>query len=73
MSFRTAEAYLGIGERQRQQLIKNGVLVVVGGGHNRKITTESLIKYNPPENPKYSAVIRSNPQQPAAIRNLPSL
>jgi hypothetical protein len=49
--FKTAEAYLGINERQRQILIKRGSLEVEGRGQNRKITTESLKKYNPPENP----------------------
>ena len=49
--FATAEAYLGIGERQRQNLIQSSVLVVVGMGQNRKITTESLLKYQPPEKP----------------------
>ena len=51
VSFRTAEQYLGISERQRQHLISSGALKVVGAGHNRKITTESLKKYLPPENP----------------------
>lgn len=52
VSLKTAEAYLGITERQRQNLTKSGVLTVKGGGHNRKITTESLIKYLTPDNPK---------------------
>lgn len=53
VSFRTAEQYLGIADRQRQYLIAKGILKVVGGGHNRKITTESLRKYLPPqEKPK---------------------
>ncbi len=52
VSFKTAQDYLGIGERQRQQLIKDRVLEIKGGGLNRKITTESLRRYNPPENPR---------------------
>lgn len=52
VTFRTAEEYLGVTERQRQNLIKRGSLTVEGQGHNRKITTESLRKYLPPENPK---------------------
>ncbi len=52
VSFRTTEQYLGINERQRQHLVKSGALIVKGQGHNRKITTESLRKYLPPENPK---------------------
>jgi hypothetical protein len=52
VAFRTAEQYLGVTERQRQNLIKRGSLTVEGQGHNRKITTESLRKYLPPENPK---------------------
>ncbi len=52
VTFRIAEEYLGVTERQRQNLIKRGSLTVEGQGHNRKITTESLRKYLPPENPK---------------------
>ena len=48
---RMAEAYLGITERQRQKLIKGGVLKVEGQGHNRRITAESLKAYLPPEIP----------------------
>jgi len=51
VSFRTAEQYLGITERQRQKLCKSGSLTVEGQGSNRKITTESLKTYLPPENP----------------------
>jgi hypothetical protein len=42
VSFKTAEQYLGISERQRQKLMNSGALKVEGQGHNRKITTESL-------------------------------
>jgi hypothetical protein len=49
VNFRIAEQYLGISERQRQKLVKKGTLEVVGGGQNRKITTESLRKYLPPQ------------------------
>ncbi len=52
VNFQTAEQYLGIGERQRQHLIKKGSLLVAGKGHARKITTESLREYRTPENPK---------------------
>ncbi|HEY1756160.1 MAG TPA: hypothetical protein VGG72_12235 [Bryobacteraceae bacterium] len=52
VSFTTAEEYLGISERQRQSLMKDNILLTQGGGHNRKITTESLKAYLPPENPK---------------------
>jgi hypothetical protein len=51
VNFRTAEQYLGITERQRQKLVKEGSLVVEGKGSNRKITSESLKSYLPPENP----------------------
>ena len=52
VTFRTAEQYLGISERQRQNLVRSGALVVVGGGHNSKITVESLKKYLLPKNQK---------------------
>ena len=52
VTFKTAEAYLGISERQRQILMEKETLVVKGKGHNRKITTESLLEYLPAENPK---------------------
>ena len=51
VSFGTAEQYLGITDRQRQKLIKSGRLKVEGQGQNRKITTESLRSYLPPEIP----------------------
>jgi len=49
VSFQTAEIYLGIGSRQRQKLMKDQVLEVKGRGQNKKITTESLKRYLPPE------------------------
>ena len=53
VTFRTAEQYLGITERQRQNLVRQAVLAVEGQGQNRQITTESLRNYLPPtENPK---------------------
>ncbi|MBP1733362.1 MAG: hypothetical protein H6Q55_3791, partial [Deltaproteobacteria bacterium] len=52
VSFKTGETYLGITARQRQKLTKDGVLVTIGGGSNKKVTTESLRRYLPPENPK---------------------
>ena len=51
VSFRTAEEYLDIGERQRQKMVRDGRLVVEGAGQNRKITVESLLKCLPSENP----------------------
>ena len=52
VSFRTAEQYLGITERQRQYLVRDHKLTIEGKGQNRKITTESLMACLPPENPK---------------------
>jgi len=52
VTFKTAEEYLGISERQRQSLMEKGSLVVKGKGLNRRITTESLLEYLPTENPK---------------------
>ena len=51
VSFKTAEQYLGISERQRQKLMNSGALKYEGQGLNRKITTESLKAYLPPEIP----------------------
>ena len=51
VSFRTAELYLGITERQRQYLVKDQKLTVEGKGQNKKITTDSLRVCLPPENP----------------------
>jgi hypothetical protein len=51
VNFRTAEQYLGLTERQRQNLVKDQVLVVEGKGQNKKITSDSLRAYLPPENP----------------------
>jgi hypothetical protein len=51
VSFATAEQYLGISDRQRQKLTKSGALKVEGQGQNRKITSESLRIYLPPEIP----------------------
>lgn len=51
VSFRTAEQYLGITERHRQYLVRDGRLTVEGKGQNRKITTDSLRICLPPENP----------------------
>jgi hypothetical protein len=52
VSFRLAEEYLGISERQRQSLIKQGVLSTEGKGQNKKVTTQSLLAYLPEEKPK---------------------
>jgi len=51
VTFTTAEKYLGIKERQRQNLVRQGSLKVIGEGHNRKITAESLMKRLPPKKP----------------------
>lgn len=51
VSFITAEEYLGIRQRQRQKLVSSGALVVEGRGQNRKITSDSLRAYLPPEIP----------------------
>lgn len=48
VNFQTAELYLGITSRHRQNLMQNGVLEFRGGGKNRMITTESLRRYLPP-------------------------
>jgi hypothetical protein len=52
VSFRTAENYIGVGTRRVQQLIKDTRLSVYGGGHNKQISVESLLRYLPPENAK---------------------
>ena len=52
VAFGTAQRYLGIKERQRQKLMKLGVLTTEGEGLNRRITTSSLLAYLPSgENP----------------------
>jgi hypothetical protein len=51
VSFMTAETYLGVSDRQRQNLMSSGTLEVIGGGSNKKIATASLRKYLPAENP----------------------
>jgi hypothetical protein len=45
---KTAEQYLGVGERQLRNLKKSGALTVEGKGSNQRITTESLREYLPP-------------------------
>jgi len=57
VNFRIAEQYLGIGERQRQKLMKGEkpALTVVGRGSNRRITVESLIQYCPPKKTRTEA------------------
>jgi len=52
VSFKIAQQYLGVGERQRQRLIESGKLDVVGEGQHRRITTESLKRYSPPSENK---------------------
>ena len=52
VTFREAQQYLGITERRRQQLVKDGTLIVVGGGQNRRITVKSLFDYLPERKPE---------------------
>jgi len=59
---RTAEQYLDISDRHRQNLMKSGILEVIGQGHNRKITTESLLRYLPLQ--RKTEITRTNPNQP---------
>jgi len=47
VTLRTAEQYLGISERQRQNLVKDQKLTVEGKGLNKRITTDSLRAYLP--------------------------
>jgi hypothetical protein len=65
VNFKTAEMYLAITERQRQKLIRAGSLTVSGQGQNRKITTESLRRYLPPEKTKRPEATRNDPKHPA--------
>ncbi len=62
VNFKIAEQYLGISERQRQKLMKQGILAVEGKGHNRKITVESLKAYLPPENANKPEQTRTDPK-----------
>lgn len=48
VTFPEAEAYLGIGSRQRQKLMKQGKLDVIGEGLNKRITVASVTRYRPP-------------------------
>jgi hypothetical protein len=48
INFVSAEQYLGITERRRQQLLKQGVLERAGKGRNRLITVRSLVAFLPP-------------------------
>jgi hypothetical protein len=48
VNFRVAERYAGIGARRRQQAMAEGKFTVVGAGKKRRITVESLLKYQPP-------------------------
>jgi hypothetical protein len=50
VNFQIADQYLGLTNRQRQNLVSKEVLKTVGGGHNRRITTDSLRKYLAPIN-----------------------
>ena len=54
VDFQIAEQYLGITKRQRQNLVRRGILITVGRGRNRQITTESLKLYLPPRKPETS-------------------
>lgn len=68
VSFETAELYLGIGQRQRQKLIKDGVLDVRGLGSNREITTESVLRYLPLKNREPKRTISGGPNRSAPKR-----
>jgi hypothetical protein len=48
VDFPTAEEYLGLSERRRQQLVREGTLKALGKGQNRRITVESLLQFFPP-------------------------
>lgn len=52
VSYKTAELFLGIGVRQVQKLVKAGTLEVRGLGLNKRITTQSLLRYLPPNSRK---------------------
>jgi len=52
VSLRTAREYLGIGPRAVQMAVKKEKLVIVGKGHTKKITVESLLAYLPPSEEK---------------------
>jgi hypothetical protein len=49
VNFKEAEAYLGITDRHRLNLMKSGALTVEGKGRRRMITSASLRDYLPPE------------------------
>src|SRR4029077_3943754 len=49
VSPRTADEYLGMSARRRQQLTKEGALTTIGHGQNRQITVKSLLEYLPSE------------------------
>jgi len=48
VNFSIAEQYLGITDRRRQQLLKEGVLQRAGKGRNTLITVSSLLAFLPP-------------------------
>ncbi len=52
VNFQIAAHYLDCSPRHIARLAHFGKLDVVGKGHNRKITTASLLLYKPAENPK---------------------
>jgi len=66
VNFRTAEQYLGLTERQRQNLVKDQVLVVEGKGQNKKDHVrfpQSLPAARKPN------LTRTHPKQTEAPRN----
>ncbi len=52
VAMQTAQIYLGVGKRRVQQLVKDGTLDTEGRGIHKKIVTDSLKKYVPPETAK---------------------
>lgn len=52
ITFSTASRYSGLSERWLRELGKRGSLVVVGQGHNKKLTSRSVIEYFGPQKTK---------------------
>jgi hypothetical protein len=52
VNFETAACYLNCSSRHIRRLAKYGKLDALGGGQNRKITTDSLRRYKPSDNPE---------------------
>jgi hypothetical protein len=59
VSFKHAHWYLGVSRRQVERLVsRKGSLIVIGGGHNKRITVASLLAYLPVENATKSDKLR---------------